>query len=133
MCKGVSADILYVLSQECFERSHFFCASKVFFIWNKVHRVIDLCHTVHFRRKYSFSEVLSVTDAPQAALRFESMCEKIGQVFRFLEESRLYKFFMNALIYVRAEYDPPHNIYSHFSPRLDCILFFSFNYLHFLA
>lgn len=99
--------------------------------------MIDLCHTVHFRGKYSFCRGIKCgsirTDVLQAARGVESMCEKIGQVFRFLEESRLYKFFMNALIYVRAEYAPPHNIYSHFSPQLDCILFFSFNYLHFLA
>lgn len=50
-----------------------------------VHRVIDLCHTVHFRRKYSFCRGIKCgsirTDVLQAARRFESMCEKIGQVF----------------------------------------------------
>lgn len=67
---------------------------------------MDVCLTVRFRREYSFG-IKCVAASGQmslrAARRFESMCEKIGQVFSFLEESRLYKFFMDALIYVRAE------------------------------
>lgn len=35
-----------------------------FLIWNKVHRVIDLCHTVHFTRNYS---LCIRTDAPTSS------------------------------------------------------------------